>query len=104
MTLTTSKAPSSVASLISDLKESFPRYSHKTFGIGKNESILIAKSSFIGVQVSKRDSDITIQGTPPTFLAGIVVFVLSLAGFASYTTEFKKLEKEVASVLNQKFK
>jgi hypothetical protein len=98
-----SKAPSSITSLISDLKEAFPRYSLKPFGFEKNESILIAKSWFIGAQISKRDNQITIQGTPPTFLAGITVFILSLAGFASYTTEFKKLEKEVASLLHQKF-
>jgi hypothetical protein len=102
MTVSVSKAPSSVTALKNVLRESFPQYSLKRFGFGKDASIMIAKSSFVGVQISKRDNNITIQGTPPTVLAGIVVFVLSLAGFASYTTAFKNLEKDVASLLYKK--
>ena len=103
MTISASKAPTSIAGLKSVLGEAFPKYSSKLFGFQKDESILISKSLFVGVQISKRNNNITIQGAPPTVLAGIVVFVLALAGFAAYTNEVKKLEKEVASLLYQKF-
>jgi hypothetical protein len=103
MMISALKAPSSNAALTSVLREAFPGYTYKIFGFQKNESILIAKSHFVGVQISKRENDIIIQGTAPTAFAAILVFLFSLAGFASYTTEFKKLEKEVASLLHQKF-
>jgi hypothetical protein len=102
MTILVSNAPSSNAALKDVLSRAFPLYASKFFGFN-DESILIGKSPLIGVQISKRENQITVQGTPPTFLAGILVFVLSLAGFAYYTSEFKKFEKEVASFLYQKF-
>lgn len=101
MTISAPKAPST-AVLQDILREMLPKYSFKLFGV-KSDSILIGKSPFVGAQVSRRGNDITIQGTPPTFLAGALVFILSLAGFATFTSAFRNLEKEIASSLHQKF-
>jgi hypothetical protein len=79
-----------------------PHYSFKLFGF-KDESIPIGKSPFVGVQISKRENDITVLGSPPTVLAGLPVFLLSLLGFSYCTSEFKKLEKDVASFLHREF-
>ena len=100
MTISVAKTPS-INALKGILREVLPTYSLQLFGV-KKDSILLEKSSFVGVQISKRGNDITIQGVPPTFLAGALVFILSLAGIATYTSAFKDLEKEVAFFLRQK--
>src|SRR5687768_5487187 len=100
MTISTSKAPSSITTLKDALREAFPDYSFKLFGF-KDKSILVSKSPLVGVQISNRENDIMVMGSPPTVLAGLLVYFLSVAGFSYFTTEFIKLEKDIACYLYQ---
>ena len=62
MIISASKGPSSVTALKDVLREAFPLYTVKFFGF-KDQSIMIGKSPFVGVQISKRENDITVLGT-----------------------------------------
>jgi hypothetical protein len=78
-------------------------YKYKKFGLGDENSIIVGKSPFVGVQISKTDKEFIIQGTPPTLGGGILSFLLSAIGMGYFPSELRQLEKEVASFLTRKF-
>ncbi|MDQ3394599.1 MAG: hypothetical protein M3512_10885 [Bacteroidota bacterium] len=112
MVIKVKKAPSN-EELVETLKREFSNdYSYKLFGLGK-KSIIVRKSAFLGAQVSVQENEISIQGSPPSFGTGflatlamteaaIVVFPLFLFTGAS-PSKFRKLEKEIASFLKNKY-
>jgi hypothetical protein len=108
---TLKKLPTS-AELISVLKQELPQnYSYKLFGLGKEKTVLVTKSSSVGAQISIHDNEITIQGTPPPPVAyfvsflGWTEFAALLLFFVGWSTRSKlvELEKELAIFLKNKY-
>lgn len=104
MTISTTKPIPSNLQLKNILKQEFSGgYTFKVFGLHDHDSILVGKSLFVGVQVSKTDNEFMIQGTPPTLVGGILSFLLSIVGMGYFPSELMKLENEVGSFLTRKF-
>lgn len=78
-------------------------YTYSMFGVRYDDSIIVGKSSFVGVQISKTNHEFMIQATPPTVIGGITSFLLSICGMGYFPSELKKLEQEVAAFLRRKF-
>jgi hypothetical protein len=90
-----------------------PQYSYKLFGLGKAKSLLVGKSIMVGAQISIRNNEITIQGSPPSIFGGLLSFLgiteigLALIFFLgtpwALYAQWKSLEKELGLFLKQKF-
>ena len=112
MRISTIKTLPSNAELISVLKQELPQnYYYKLFGLGKEKTILVTKSSSVGAQISIRENEITIQGTPPPPVAYFISFLgwtefafllLFFVGWST-TSKLKELEKELAVFLKNKY-
>jgi hypothetical protein len=98
--------------LLAILKQELPNhYTCKLYGLGKNKSIIVAKSSSIAAQISTRGNEITIQGSPPPPLAYLLsavwwnefVLLLLLFGGLSLKSRLKDFEKELSVFLKKKF-
>ena len=112
MRISTQQPPPNTASLISILKQELPsHYSCTLYGLGKDKSIIVSKSSSVGAQISIRDNEITIQGTPPPPVAyfvsflGWTEFAFLLLAFVGLSTKSKleEFEKELAIFLKKKY-
>jgi hypothetical protein len=112
MRISTLKTLPSSAELIGILKQELPgNYSYELYGLGKEKTILVTKSSSVGAQISLRGNEITIQGTPPPPLAYFVSFLgwnefaVLLLFFMGWSTRSKlaELEKELAIFLKNKY-
>ena len=94
-------------------KEFSTQYSYKLFGLGKAKSLLVGKSTMVGAQISIRENEMIIQGTPPSVLGGLLSSVgITEVGFAlifllgtpwGLSSQWKTLEKEIGLFLKQKF-
>jgi hypothetical protein len=90
-----------------------PQYSYKLFGLGKAKSLLVGKSPMVGAQISIRPNEITIQGSSPSILGGLLSFLgITEMGFAlifflgtpwALYSQWRSLEKELGLFLKQKF-
>ena len=104
MIISTTKPLPSNLQLAEIFSQEFSKtYKYKAFGLHGENSIIVGKSRFVGVQISKADKEFMIQGTPPTLAGGILSLLLSVIGMGYFPSELKKLEKEVASFLGRKF-
>lgn len=112
MRISTLKKLPSTVELIGILKQELPQnYSYKLFGLGKEKTIIVTKSSSVGAQISIRGNEITIQGTPPPPVAyfvsflGWTEFAALLLFFMGWSTRSKliELEKELAIFLKNKY-
>ncbi len=112
MVIKLNKSPSN-EELVETLEREFSKkYSYRLFGLWK-KSIIVRKSAFLGVQVSVEESEITIQGSPPSFGAGFLAFLtMTVAGIVTFPifvlsvaslSKFKKLEYDIASFLKNKY-
>lgn len=109
----TLKAAPPTKELIEVFKRDFSKeYAYKLFGLGKNKSIIVRKSPFVGVQVSKEGDNISIQRVLPsvkTTTLGFFDFVFldgALDFFFGwhYAPKSKKVEKEIAGFIKDKYK
>ena len=113
MKISTSKNLPSAAELITILKQEFSeRYSYKLFGLGKDKTILVGESTFIGAQISIGENEMTIQGATPSLPAAYFVSFLGITEFAflllaflglSSDSKMRTLEKNIAIFLKAKF-
>jgi hypothetical protein len=112
MRISAAKALPTTKQLIETLKQELPgNYTYKLFGLGENKTILVTESSSVAAQISIRDNEITVQGTPPPPLAyfvsflGWTEFAFILLFFVNWSTrsKLKELEKKVALFLNGKY-
>ena len=83
-------------------------YSYKLFGLGAEKSIIISKSTFVGAQISKRENEITIEGTIPSITTGYFILFLGLIGPDAllallYGSQGRKLIKEIGVFLKKKY-
>jgi hypothetical protein len=104
-----SKPLPSVQELVEILNQHFSgHYSSKLFGLGKDKTIMVRQSSFVAAQITIRNNEITVQGAPSSILAVIgmtelaFVFIFFLGWVLR--SPWKKLEKEVAVFLHEKYK
>ncbi len=100
---------------IEDLKHEFSdRYAYKSFGAGSNKSIIIHKSTFIGVEISVNKNEIFIEAAPPTmegafftaflqFFSGLGMSITKFASPFYKSSPWIKLENEVGAYLQHKF-
>ena len=60
MKILTAKIPPSTKELAEILKQEFSdHYSYKQLGLGEEKNIIVQKSTFVGVQISKSGNEIT---------------------------------------------
>jgi hypothetical protein len=108
MKVMTTKTPPEASELIEILKrEFFDKYSYRSFGAGKEKSIIVQKSTFVGAQITRHGREFTVQGIHPTVTASLVALLLQVLGnlFILFSPNpYRKLEKEIAVFLSQKYK
>lgn len=83
-------------------------YSYKFFGLDREKSIIVRKAPFVGVQISKRENEITVQGLFSTSPSSSFFSFLDLLGtggllVAIFGSSVKKPEKEIALFLKNKY-
>ncbi|SFT50939.1 hypothetical protein SAMN04489724_1066 [Algoriphagus locisalis] len=112
MTIKVTNPPSN-AELLSFLKSELPTdYTSKLFGLG-HKSIIVQKSTFLGVQISNRENEISIIASPPSYGGGLLsglamtelaIVILPIFWFTGASpSRFRKLEKEVAGLIKDKY-
>jgi hypothetical protein len=109
MKILTSKTPSSTAELSEVLQREYSRdYSFSFFGLGKEKSIIVRKSFFVGAQISRRGNEITIEALPPIMTIPGLSFLLELVGTSNilrsvYGASWKELEINMSAFLKRKY-
>ncbi len=112
MTIKVTNAPS-YADLLRFLENELPSgYTSKLFGLG-DKSIIVQKSTFLGVQLTVRENEISIIASAPSYVGGLLsglamtelaVVILPIFWLTGASPSgFRKLEKEVAILLKEKY-
>lgn len=107
-TLTIKKSPST-DELVEALQKGLPNdFSYALFGLGREKSIVIRKSFFVGAQVSKRGNDISIEGMSPSRASWLLAFLDMLisdrlVSAVFFGSAWEKLEKEIAVILKREY-
>ena len=105
---TTSRTPKSKE--IADLLNSkLSRGSAKLFGLNCYKTVMVKTSPFVGVQITKRNKELTIEGSLPSVFASVLSSLLMIEGFMYlfeilFHKQWKNLETEVAAVLSDQYK
>lgn len=108
MKISTTKTLPSTTELAEILQQDFAgRFSCKLYGLGKDKTIVVNESTFVGAQISISNNEITIQGMPApiiplismTELAAVLIFFLGWF----FRKPWVKLEKEIAVYLHHKY-
>ena len=108
MRIFTLQTTPSTQELAKTLKQEFSdQYSYDLFGLDKEKSIIVSKSIFVGVQISKKNNEITLQGMPasvPTWLL-YLADIITTGGIVSliFRSSWIKFENEIRSFLMKKY-
>jgi len=91
------------------LKQEFSnQYSYKILEIGPGKSILIKKSFMVGVQITQKGEEISVQGSFPSIatsiFASIIFGLLHIYLPSVFASSWMNFEHELAVFLNQKYK
>ena len=89
-------------------RELSDQYACKLFGPNCDKSIIVSKSPFVGVQISKQGNEITVQGVPPTgltvlFSALDTLFTGGLLMGLPFKSEREKFENEISTFLWRRY-
>ncbi|MEO9803804.1 MAG: hypothetical protein ABJF04_11175 [Reichenbachiella sp.] len=108
MKISALKNTPSAKELLKILKGEAPKYSSQLFGLGSDKTVIVRKSTFVGVQISKRENEISVDGTHPFVLTSVLSSILMSAGLsylieAIFYKEWKKLEAEIGDLLKLKY-
>jgi hypothetical protein len=114
MRISLSTPPPPASELAEILRQEFSdRYSYQLFGLGAAKSIIVGKTTWIGAQISVRENEISIQGIPPSVLAGLLSFlgltelgaglVFFMGKFWNIPTQWRQFEKEIGLFLKHKY-
>lgn len=107
MNVIVSKPPPPNNELIEILKQEFSdQYTYKQFGIGKEKSIIVQKSTFVGAQISKTGNEFLIDGIYPSVIASLTALLLQVLAnlYALFQpSPYRELEKEIAVFLKHKY-
>jgi hypothetical protein len=87
------------------LKEAFPnRQIHLIQGLGKTKSILVRKSSLVGVQITPTDNQIRVDGSFPSVFASVLATIALWGGYwTPLYYSWIRFEKEIARFLVKRF-
>jgi hypothetical protein len=111
MRISTPITPPPAKELMKLLRSELPAYSYSLYGLGKEKTIMVSKSTSVGAQISIRENEITIQGTLPPPVAYFVSF-LGFTEFAfllmfllglSAPSKIKELERELTIFLKKRY-
>jgi hypothetical protein len=99
--------------LIALLRKEIPsEYSVREFGLGK-KTVMIKKSAFIGAQITVRKNEIAVDESTPSVaggilsslamieLASLIIFIFASGG--ATRAKFRDFEKEMASLINERY-
>ncbi|WP_420583241.1 hypothetical protein [Reichenbachiella sp.] len=90
------------------LNSKLPKGSAKLFGFDCYKTILVRKSPLVGVQITRRNQELIIEGSLPSVFASILSSLLMIEGFMYlfeiiFHKQWKNLETEVAAVLSDQY-
>ena len=109
MKILTSNKPLTTKGLAELLRRGLPdKYSYELFGLEREQSIIVHKSPFVGVQISYKENKLTIEGIPPTKASWpFLFFTMVLTGIPHianilFGSKWGKLEDELAAYLSPK--
>ena len=111
MIIPVSKPLPSSQALADILKEAFAQYAPRTFGPGK-QSVMVEQSTFVGVEVTAYDHEVSVSYSPPTVLAGLFsslsgtelgALILPIFLLGNVQSKGQQLEKEVGRFLKEKY-
>lgn len=106
MKISSSHTSPSTKELFRILSTEVSGYSARFFGLGTEKTILVKKSAFVGVQITRRENEIIVEGSLPSLpacaLSGIFMLdgIFYLFEFLFYT-QWKSLEEEIGIVLKK---
>ena len=106
MIISTSRKTPQLEELTGILKEEFSnQYSYKIFGLGPEKSIIVQKSTMVGVQLTQRGKEIAVDGTFPSLAASFFSALISVAGIWLTPTHsyWRGFENEMAVFLRRKY-
>lgn len=81
------------------------KYTYSFFGIGKDKTIIVRKSEFVGAQISKSANQMTVHAQSPNLLLSVLNPLLTgidLIGTA-FQSPLKKLETDLVIFLKNKY-
>ena len=108
MKVIVSKPPPPNNELIKTLKQEFSdQYTYKLFGIGKEKSVIVQKSTFVGAQISKTGNEFSIDGIHPSVTASLTALLLQVLAnlfILFQPSPFRELERKIAVFLKHKYK
>lgn len=86
-------------------KEFSSQYSYSLFGLGKNKSIVVRKSEFVGAEISVSGNQITVHAMSPNLLFSFLdPFLTGMNVIGSvFKNPLKKLESDLVSFLKSKY-
>lgn len=94
--------------LIQKINNSMPGVSARLFGLGGSKTILVKKSTFVGLQLTRKNKGFEIECSLPSYLSLVVSGILQLDGIF-YLLEFlffsgsKKLKSDMRNFLHQQY-
>jgi len=107
MKVNTSKPIPSAQDLIEILKHEFSsQYNYELFGLGKNKTIIVHQSTFVGAQISATNNEFMVVATTPSIASGLLTILLQWTAdlfMMLSPAPYRKLEKEVSIFLQSKF-
>lgn len=106
MIISTSKHLPKLSDFYQLLKGEFPtKRVQLVQGLGSTKTIVVRKSSFVGVQITAQDDQLRVDGTFPSIFTSIIATVaLWSTGFSSpFDRSRMRFEREVSSLLSKKF-
>jgi len=96
----------SIEEIAQTIKQEFSSaFSYSFFGLGKNRSIVVRKSEFVGAQVSKSGNQITVYATSPNLLLSFLdpfLTGLNIVG-TLFHAPLKKIEEDLVIFLKKKY-
>lgn len=108
MKISTLKNTPSAKELIKTLRQKTPKYSSRVFGLGSDKSIIVKKSAFVGVQISRRENELIVEGSLTSPLLSALSSFLFLEGLGYlfayiFYYKWRELEIEIGHLLKAKY-
>ena len=105
MTISTPNSAPSLADIIDAIHQEFSnRYAFKPFSVGAQKSLLVRKSPLVGVQITRREQEIIVEGTYPSLKISLLLTLALILGLpASLRSPWSRLEREIALFLIEKY-
>jgi len=89
------------------LREEFSnRYSYKIFGFGSEKSIIVKKSTMVGVQITPRGDEIAVDHIVPSATGSFFALILGVVGLPNIpplVESWRSLERETGAFLRRKY-